>query len=177
MSRLVWKRSIPLVLSGILLLACPAFAQSQSDKPAESQLTGEILPVFYVADVRASVEFYRKAGFSFHHYWDYDAGRGVKEWKDAKPPVYAEMAAGPLKIGIHLEPDDGPSRVTTRHYFRVKDVEAYRKRLAERGIEVGKLHDLPWMKMFSIHDPDGHLISFFTPPEKDRKTSGSADSE
>lgn len=77
------------------------------------------------------------------------------------------MSAGPLTVGIHLEDEPGTGAAGTRHYFRVHDVAGHHRRLAERGIDVGELHDLPWMVMFSVRDPDGHLLSFFTPPAED----------
>jgi catechol 2,3-dioxygenase-like lactoylglutathione lyase family enzyme len=147
-----------------------------AEGPAESHMTGEVLPVFYVADVKASVELYRKLGFTFHHYWDYDAAAPVQEWSGEEPPVYAEMSAGPLTVAIHLGEELGDSEGKTRHYFRVDDVDAHHARLSERGIDVGEIHDLPWMRLFSVRDPDGHLLSFFTPPTDDDDTETDTDS-
>lgn len=57
----------------VCLLAASAFAVELSGTAEKAAvkadiLTGEVLPVFYVADVRASVDFYRQLGFTFDHY-------------------------------------------------------------------------------------------------------------
>jgi predicted enzyme related to lactoylglutathione lyase len=129
--------------------------------------TGEILPVFYVSDVRKSVQFYRDVlGFEFHHYWDYDENEQVREWKDAEPPIYAEMAAGDQKFALHLAQTPYETQVGgVIHYFRVQDVSAHYRQVKSQGGEPGPLISRPWMHMFSIVDADGHRIFFYTPPD------------
>jgi catechol 2,3-dioxygenase-like lactoylglutathione lyase family enzyme len=130
------------------------------------KFSGEILPVFYVSDVLTSVAFYRdKLGFNFQHYWDYSKNKPVYEWIDDEPPVYAQMRAGTLKFALHLY-GSGENLSTNGmlHYFEVQDINEHYLQVKERGIELSPLIDRPWMRMFSVCDPDGHRIFFFTRP-------------
>ncbi len=114
--------------------------------------------MFYVSDVSKSVEFYRDVlGFEFHHFWDYDKGEEVREWEAAAPPTYAEMAADDQKFALHLAREPYERQIGgVIHYFRVQNVDEYYQMVIERGGKPGTLLDRPWMRMFSITDPDGH---------------------
>ena len=130
--------------------------------------TGEVLPVFYVKDVVKSVAFYRDLlGFDHHDYYDYEAGKDVKEWTKDTPAIYAEMSSGEQLFALHL-PNNTDSLVVGGmiHYFGVKDVLQHYQLLKDRGVRVGKIYERPWMTMFSVVDPDGHRIFFFTRPEQ-----------
>lgn len=129
----------------------------------KGDFTGEMLPVFYVTDVCKSVEFYRDAlGFEFHHFWDYGKSAKVREWGAADPPVYAEMAAGDQKFALHLALEPYELQVGgVIHYFRVRDVDAHHRAVAERGGKPNALVERPWMRMFSVNDPDGHRLFFY----------------
>ncbi len=132
-------------------------------KTGHGRFTGEILPVFYVTDVLKSVAFYRAVGFDFHHFFDYSEGERVQEWREEEPPIWAEMAAGSQTFGIHRIGEDKKLTVGgMRHYFLVEDVEAHYRLVKAAGVETGELIDKPWMKMFSVEDPDGHEIFFGT---------------
>ena len=150
-----------MILYLIQFFSLPSFGQ-------ESLFTGEILPVFYVRDVRASVKFYNDLGFQFNYFHDYDDNSDVKQWVKNNPPIYAEMQAGTQKFAIHLLLSDttGYRATGTRHYFEVNDVKTHYERLKEKGIDVGELIEQPWMIMFSVVDPDGHFIYFYTRPEE-----------
>ena len=130
------------------------------------EFSGEILPVFYVSDVIKSVTFYHEGlGFNFNHFWDYSKNEPVYEWTGDEPPVYAQMGAGAQKFALHLYRSD--EELTTHgliHYFGVQDVEAHYRNVQKQGIETSSLIDRPWMRMFSVRDPDGHRIFFFTRP-------------
>jgi catechol 2,3-dioxygenase-like lactoylglutathione lyase family enzyme len=138
------------------------------------ELTGEILPVFYVTDVSKSVEFYRDVlGFEFHHFWDYDKSKEVSEWAAADPPVYAEMAAGDQKSALHLAREPYELQVGGAiHYFHVRDVDAHRRAVAKWRGDPSALIERPWMRMFSVTDPDGHRLFFYSPPGKGEEKAG-----
>jgi uncharacterized glyoxalase superfamily protein PhnB len=154
--------------------AAPGLASEQEQKkPQGSELkksfgdfTSEILPVFYVTNSLKSVEFYQLLGFEFNHFHDYDTGESVKEWKKDTMPIYAQMSSGDQKFAIHLIRETDTLKVDgMRHYFGVKDVDKHYKTVKENGTEVSQMYDRPWMRMFYVTDPDGHVIFFFTRPE------------
>jgi catechol 2,3-dioxygenase-like lactoylglutathione lyase family enzyme len=127
--------------------------------------TGEVLPVFYVTDVRRSVEFYGRLGFEFRHYFDYDEEREVPEWTRAERPIWALFSAGGFEFALHLtQSGDELVVVGNRHYFLVEDIDAHYGMVTGRGIEAGPLIDRPWMRMFEVVDPDGHQLFFGTRP-------------
>lgn len=136
--------------------------------------TGEMLPVFYVRDVERSVKFYRDIlGFEFHHFWDYGQSKEVRQWAAAGSPVYAEMAAGDLKFALHLAQQPYELQVGgVVHYFHVRDVDAHHRRVAQQGGEPSGLVERPWMRMFSVTDPDGHRFFFYSPPRKGSEQAG-----
>jgi len=129
--------------------------------------TGEILPVLYVKDVLKSVAFYTdELGFGLDHFHDYETGESVPAWTKKEPPIYAEMRAGDQKFALHRASDPEALRVGgTRIYVGVTDVEEHYELVKARGAAPGELKKMPWMAMFSVTDPDGHDIYFFTRPE------------
>jgi uncharacterized glyoxalase superfamily protein PhnB len=139
-------------------------------QPASTvRFTGEILPVFYARDVLKSVDFYsRQLGFQLNHFHDYESGESVPTWDKPNPPIYAELDAGGQKFAIHRA--SVPESLTVsgmRHYFGVRDVDQHYRSVKRNGVDVGELLDRPWMRMFSVVDPDGHRIFFFTRPESE----------
>jgi len=114
--------------------------------------TGEIKPVLYVSDVEKSAPFYRDVlGF------DFDGFAGPEG-----QPYYAEMVARDLKFGLHEPTSDEQQDMVGRQrlYFRVRDVNAQRARVVERGARAGEIRETGWMDMFIVHDPDGNTIVF-----------------
>ena len=153
----------------LLLAAVPVRASEEkpgSDVSADvdhGSFTGEILPVFFVTDVLRSVEFYKAVGFEFHHFFDYAAEEEVPEWLHDEPPIWALMSAGSQTFALHRVPPSADLVVGgMRHYFLMEDVDRHYERVQSLGVEAGPLTDRPWMKMFSVLDPDGHLIFFGT---------------
>ena len=153
----------------LLLAAATAWASEHGvgaeTKPEASavEFTGEILPVFFVTDVLRSLDFYLALGFEFHHFFDYAAGEEVQEWLSDDPPIWALMSAGSQTFALHRVPDSVDLIVGgMRHYFLMPDVDRHYERVQALGIETGELADRPWMKLFSVTDPDGHLIFFGT---------------
>jgi catechol 2,3-dioxygenase-like lactoylglutathione lyase family enzyme len=158
-----------LALTALLLPASSPRASEQeatAETAAETRVaefTGELLPVFFVTDVMRSAEFYLALGFEFRHFFDYASGEEVEEWLSDEPPMWALMAAGSQTFALHRIPDSADLVVGgMRHYFLMPDVESHYERVGALGIETGELADRPWMKLFSVTDPDGHLIFFGT---------------
>lgn len=156
-----------MMLVGLPPIALLMIAQSDRQPPqarqSHGQLTGDIKLVFYVSDVRKSVEFFTGAlGLQFHHYYDHIGGDSVKQWPHDEPPIYAEMSAGGRRFGLHLPQSDWDRRAvgTMKVYFRVQDLQAHHNRAVAWGADPGKIKRKPWMDMFLISDPDGHRIYF-----------------
>ena len=138
----------------------PAQISSDSGQVVRSSFTGEQETVFYVTDVRRSVEFYKALGFEFREYWDYDEGKSVRDWTKSTPPQWALMAAGSTVFGL-TTPDDDSGRLLVggaRHYFIVDDVNKHYEWVKEQGVDVDVLEVRPWMNFFDVTDPDGHTI-------------------
>jgi catechol 2,3-dioxygenase-like lactoylglutathione lyase family enzyme len=134
----------------------------------EGNFTGEILPIFYVRNLTASVLFYQKLGFRFDHYFDHHTGDSVTVWKYDDEPLYAEMWANNTRFALHTAKD--PKSLVVggmRHYFGVTDVNAHYEILKKNAIEVSGLTKRPWMRMFYVNDPDGHVIYFQTRPKEE----------
>jgi uncharacterized glyoxalase superfamily protein PhnB len=158
----------------VLISLCIVFIYSNGlnnrkdiQQEKHGELTGEILPVFYVKDVIKSVKFYSdKLGFKFNHYWDYENNKPSKEWKSNQKPVSAQVAAGSQKFLLHLfRTPEELNNAGTIHYFEVKDVDAHYNWILARGAKPEPLYERPWMRMFLVNDPDGHKIFFYTRPE------------
>lgn len=137
----------------VLLWAAAALAWAAPLRAQDDPVfTGEVKPVLYVEDVEAAAPFYRDVlGFGFLGYSELEG-----------EPYYAEMAAGPLKFGLHepLTPEQRERVGRQRLYFRVRDVEAQRAAVAARGGEPSEMVRTTWMDFFIVRDPDGHEIVF-----------------
>lgn|GEM_PF-2452808 len=134
-----------------------------ADRTAHGGFVGDVKLVFYVNDVRKSVEYYTNVlGFTFHHYYDHVSGGSVKTWSHDVAPIYAEMSYAGRRFGLHL-PQNDHDRASVgqmKVYFRVKDLQAHHRRVVAWGAKAGDIQDRPWMRMFLVTDPDGHRIYF-----------------
>ena len=129
-----------------------------------SNFTGVLLPVFYVRDVAKSLAFYKDiCGFDRVRLPGENAKKASGESSPGEPPYFVRMQAGEQEFALHL--NDGPNLTVggVRHYFAVKDVDRHHREVARRGGEPSEIQDLPWMRLFSVTDPDGHLLFFQTP--------------
>lgn len=126
-------------------------------------MTGEILTLLYVTDVRESVEFYEALGFDHYYYYDYKLDEYVLEWTSSYPPEYAEMTSGAIRIGLTTADEPDPVYGGgVRHYFIVDEVENRFARVKEKGVvpTPDEVERRPWMDFFTTSDPDGHQIVF-----------------
>lgn len=129
--------------------------------------TGVILPVFFVKDTLASLHFYRDlCGFTLKAFYDRESGREVTDWLKAELPTFIRMAAASQEFGLHLNSGEFSSVGGSLHYFEVKDVDSQHRDIVARGGMPTEIADLPWMRLFSVTDPDGHKIFFQTPNSK-----------
>ncbi|MFI8104113.1 VOC family protein [Streptomyces sp. NPDC101118] len=84
-----------------------------------------------------------------------------------KPPVLAArggcwFAAGPVQLHLGVEAEFHPAR-KAHPGLRVRDIEAYARRLEERGAEVVWDDNLPGHKRFYSEDPVGNRLEFLEP--------------
>lgn len=176
------SRTITISLLVVILSAAPLFTTGigsengrgapDTDK-AFGDFTGEILPVFYVSNSRESVSFYEKLGFRVSYYHNYDTGEHLAEWNKKTPPIYVEMKSGSQKFALHLIGENDTLEVDgTKHYFGVRDVGVHHTLVLRNGISASKIYDRPWMRLFYVQDPDGHVLFFFTRPEDSHGEAG-----
>ncbi|MFI6149006.1 VOC family protein [Streptomyces sp. NPDC051109] len=81
-----------------------------------------------------------------------------------KPPVLAARGgcwfeAGPVRLHLGVEEDFRPAR-KAHPGLRVTGIEAYARRLSDRGAQVVWDDDLPGHRRFYSEDPVGNRIEF-----------------
>ena len=162
------SRSIWVLVLAIMIL--PAVSAEDSLRPNDTQqlslsgnFTGDQLTVLYVTDVLRSARFYVQLEFELDHYYDYENGTYYKEWPLDRPPGWAQVTAGPIRIGLTLAETEEEQRVAhTRHYFIVENVDKHYQAVTANGLNPEPVEDRPWMRFFDIPDPDGHTLVFGT---------------
>ncbi len=110
------------------------------------------MPVLAVADVAASVAFYRdKLGFSVG---------GM--WPDAENPGFAIVGMGTIIIALDRDPEAGAQRHGWCAYLYIDDVDAYHAELAARGVEIARMPEDAFYgcRDMDVRDPDGNLLAF-----------------
>jgi len=101
-------------------------------------------------DIAAAVDFYQKLGLKLKFHL-----------KDA----WAEMALGPIKIG--LCPTDAPIEYRTGIVFEVEDLRAFYGVFQETGIFIGEPKEAVHGIMVSFKDLGGNIIDLYQPtPER-----------
>lgn len=109
---------------------------------------------FAVRDMARSVDFYKKLGFELL-YGGNDAG-------------FSSLKAGEAFVNLVASPEY-EYRWWGRAIFRVDDVDAQHRLLAEQGLAPQPPRDAPWgERFFHITDPDGHELSFAEPLSRGR---------
>jgi predicted enzyme related to lactoylglutathione lyase len=109
-----------------------------------------------VADVPRAVAFYVEAlGFEFRGYYDPIAGAVAPTWARDVQPAYAEVFAGPMRIGFR--PAERVAPVEGLLALYVHDLAETHRRLTGRAAQLTRPARQPWgAMMFSFADPDGH---------------------
>lgn len=72
---------------------------------------------------------------------------------------------------IHVGAEDGVDRRATKSHlaYEVADVEAWRSRLADSGIEIIEAAPLPGLLRFEARDPFGNRIEFVQRTEEEQE--------
>jgi predicted enzyme related to lactoylglutathione lyase len=101
-----------------------------------------------VSDVDRSIDFYvNRAGFSLDH--DHTPTNEIR-FVQLTPPG----SPASISIGEGL-PNKEPGSVKGLQLV-VDDIDAVTTELAERGVEVGEIEELPWGRFAYFADPDGN---------------------
>jgi catechol 2,3-dioxygenase-like lactoylglutathione lyase family enzyme len=100
----------------------------------------ELVPIFRVADARATARWYERLGFSLV---------GEHRFADGLP-LYAFLRRG--DVNLHLSEHAGDARPNTLVYFYVDDVDSI---AAEFDVEIT---DQPWAREIQLTDPDGNRL-------------------
>ena len=116
-----------------------------------------LAPVFPVREMKRSLSFYQKIGFSEEFLWE-------------DPPSYAVLSAGE-SVGLHLsllDPKDQDRASSSLIYVFVHDVDAHYKHCLDQEIPISiALADQAYgMREFELKDPDGNTIVFGTSLER-----------
>jgi CreA protein len=104
---------------------------------------------FWTSDLDAAVRFYGDTlGLAV-------IARYGRDW--------AELDAGPIRLGLHGAPDGGPIPHAGTVVFRVADLDAAKASLEERGVVFdAHLGEVPGVGRYaSFDDPDGNALQLF----------------
>jgi catechol 2,3-dioxygenase-like lactoylglutathione lyase family enzyme len=113
---------------------------------------------YIVDDVQAAIDFYTEhLGFTLGF---------------ARPPAFAEVTRGPLRLllsgeassGARATPADAATAGRNRIHLVVDDLEAEIERLREAGLPFrSDLVEGPGGRQILLGDPSGNLVELFTP--------------
>lgn len=85
-----------------------------------------------------------------------------------KPQSLAARGGFWVRIGdqqLHIGVEDGVDRAATKAHvaYEVDDLDAWRRRLAAAGVEIGQSVPIPGYDRFEFRDPFGNRVEFITP--------------
>jgi catechol 2,3-dioxygenase-like lactoylglutathione lyase family enzyme len=126
--------------------------------------TDQIDLMLYVRDIAKSVAFYRDTlEFDFKGWRSEDTNELASDWISAGRPGYAQVSIGKFHLSFHattkkVNPGDFIIHIG------VVDVNLFHQHVLRKLADAATPTDEPWgWRMFSIRDPDGYHLSFFTP--------------
>ncbi len=125
---------------------------STTDKPNPPSNTFDgATPIFCVASVRASIEYYVNAlGFKV----DWEGG-----------PGFASVSRGRCHIFLCEEDQGHPGAWT---WIGVSDTDSLAAEYRERGAKIRHPPtNYPWAYEMQVQDPDGNVLRFGSEPKKD----------
>jgi uncharacterized glyoxalase superfamily protein PhnB len=120
-------------------------------------------PLIYVSDLRKSIEFYIDLlGF-----------RLGELFPDKENPTYAPVIAGENKLMLCLARESnekfypkGLGGSGTQLFIRVDNVDGVWEKVKDKAEVVDPIETKTWGdREFTVKDPDGYLVSFYTPAD------------
>jgi predicted enzyme related to lactoylglutathione lyase len=106
----------------------------------------ELVPV-PVSDVDRAKAFYEQAGFAVDN--DVTVSEGLRFIQLTPPGSACSVSIGEGITEMEPGSQQGLQLV-------VEDIEAARKELSERGLDVSEIQDFPWGRFVFFSDPDGN---------------------
>lgn len=123
----------------------------------------QVVPLFWVRDVEASLRFYRDGlGFAVDKRW-VDEGR--LRWCWLTRDGVAVMLEEFWTDGPHRNLPDGPAAGGVVIHFICRDALAAFRELRERGVEVKRPFVGNAMWVTEVVDPDGYRLVFESPTD------------
>ncbi len=119
-------------------------------------------PLFNVADVEASLAFWRDAlGFEVTQRY---------EWEGRL--AFAAMRSGETEIMLNGRGGDAAARLARPHYteavfyFRVDDVRGLHRDLRSKGLDPSEVETQEYgLDEMTLRDPDGYELAFTSPTQ------------
>jgi len=111
--------------------------------------------VFYVSDLETSLAYFtQKLGFS------HDPAQNT--------PVFRNLVDGQSSIGFGLvqATEATPKPGSVELYFKTDDLAGLRSSYIGKGIEPTAIAHQPFGSIFSVHPPDGHLVTMLSEPDR-----------
>ena len=108
--------------------------------------------LFYVSDLpAASAYFTDKLGFD--------------RVAEQEGPGFHYLTSGKgVDFGVLQANAETPAPGTVELYFKTADIAGLRATLAERGVEATPIEHRPFGSIFSVHSPDGNLLTMLQTP-------------
>jgi catechol 2,3-dioxygenase-like lactoylglutathione lyase family enzyme len=78
---------------------------------------------------------------------------------------WAELEAGNTVLALSGELATKPHQGGATVVLRASDIVAVEARLAEHGVQRGRIEDMGAAKMLQFHDPDGNEVLALQPPD------------
>jgi catechol 2,3-dioxygenase-like lactoylglutathione lyase family enzyme len=108
--------------------------------------------LFYVADLPSTSGYFTdKLGFA--------------RVAEQEGPGFHYLTSGKgVDFGLSQASAETPAPGTIELYFKTADIGALRATLANRGVEATPIEHRPFGSIFSVHSPDGNLLTMLQPP-------------
>jgi len=108
--------------------------------------------LFYVSDLPATSNYFtNKLGFD--------------RVAEQEGPSFHYLTSGKgVDFGLLQTSAETPAPGTVELYFKTADIAVLRAKLADRGVEATPIEHRPFGSIFSVHSPDGNLLTMLQPP-------------
>jgi catechol 2,3-dioxygenase-like lactoylglutathione lyase family enzyme len=109
--------------------------------------------VLYVADLEAALAYFTER-LGFARVLEQD-GPGFR---------YLTGGAGGIDFGLLQASEHTPAPGTVELFFKTSDIAGLRAELTARDVEATPIEHRPFGSIFTIHAPDGQILTMMEPP-------------